>query len=173
MMSLNDFKKEILPLKVKMYRYVLSLVHREELAKDIIQEVFLRVWEKRDTMHMIKNKKAWCLKCASNLAMDKLKSHGNKVSELTLVSGLHDLEQRPYEVAESRDLILQMQQILEFLPADQRDIFRLRELAGYNNQEIGEILGISPGQVKVYLHRARQKIRTSLEQRINYGISKS
>ena len=172
-MSLDTFKKEILPLKVRMYRYVFSMVHREQLAKDIVQEVFLRVWEKRDTMHSVKNKKAWCLKCARNLAMDKLKSHGNRVGELTLASSTNDLGQRPYNMAESKDLIQQIQQILELLPAHQRDIFRLRELAGYSNREIGEILDINPGQVKVYLHRARQKIKTSLKQRIDYGISKS
>jgi len=63
--------------------------------------------------------------------------------------------------------------LLKNLPTKQREIFQLRELAGYSNQEIQEILGLDAGQVKINLFRARRKIRESLKKLINYGLQEN
>ncbi len=172
-MTLDDFKAEILPLKSRLYRYILSIVMREELAKDITQEVFMKVWEKRTQMDGIKNKEAWCIRCARNLSLDKLKAHNNKVKDLAQVYGASDPGEQPHREVETKDLLKQVEQLMAVLPQKQREIFRLRELAGYSNQEIGDLLNLDPGQVKVNLFRARQRVRTSLKKRINYGLQEN
>ena len=62
--------------------------------------------------------------------------------------------------------------LLQDLPEKQQEIFRLRELLGYSNAEIEEILALDRNQVKVNLFRARQKIKSKLLQLINYGLQK-
>ncbi len=170
-MTLEAFKHEILPLKANLYRYVLSIVHREELAKDICQEVFLKVWQKKEMMDRVKNKEAWCIRCARNLSLDKLKAHSNRVQQLTTKLDPADDHQRLDHQVEAKDLLDQIKLLLNDLPEKQREIFRLRDLAGYSNQEIAGILDLDPGQVKVNLCRARQKIKTALKQKVEYGIS--
>jgi len=72
-MSTEQFQKDILPFQDKMYRYALSIVYDVDLAKDIVQEVFLKIWKKRDQLSQINNKEAWCIRVTRNMALDKLK----------------------------------------------------------------------------------------------------
>ena len=172
-MTLQDFEREIFPLKDRLYRYVLSMVHREELAKDITQEVFIKVWERRKAMGDIKNKEAWCIRCARNLALDKMKAHANKVLNIEETRMIRDSVLQPYAKLEHSDLIDKMRHLLKNLPTKQREIFQLRELAGFSNQEIQEILGLEAGQVKTNLFRARKKIRESIKRLVNYGLQEN
>ena len=77
-MSTEQFKKDILSLQNKLYRYALSIVFDADLAKDIVQEVFLKVWTKRAKLIDITNKEAWCVRITRNLALDKLKAANRK-----------------------------------------------------------------------------------------------
>ena len=172
-MTLEDFKNEILPLKQRLYRYALSLVYREELAKDIVQEVFLKVWEKRDQMHTIRNREAWCIRCTRNLAIDKLKAHNNRTEELDKIISRQGSQSHPDTMVETEDLLESTKMLLQGLPEKQREIFRMKELMGYSNQEIEKFLGLDAIQVKVNLFRARKKIRSSLNKLMNYGLQKN
>lgn len=172
-MTLDQFTSEILPLKNRLYRYVLSIVLREELAKDITQEVFMKVWEKRSDMDQVKNKEAWCIRCARNLSLDKLKAHSNKVKNLEQVYGVADRNIRPHTRVETQDLLRQVEELMAHLPDKQREIFRLRELSGYSNQEIQSLMNLDASQVKVNLFRARQRIRKALKKRMNYGLQEN
>lgn len=168
-MKLSQFKDEILPLKDKLYRYALSRVYDPELAKDIVQEVFMKLWEDRKRLLGIKSKEAWAIRCTRNLSLDKQKAKANQqvnLDEVYQVSSSYRLE----EVVADQDLIQWVKGICAHLPEKQREIFRLRELLGYSNAEIQEILELDENQVKVYLFRARRKIKEALLKKINYGL---
>ena len=61
---------------------------------------------------------------------------------------------------EAKEII---EKVLELLPPIQKSIVLLRDLEGYNYQEIGEMLSLSDSQVKVYLYRARKKMQKQLK----------
>jgi RNA polymerase sigma-70 factor (ECF subfamily) len=105
-----------------------------------------------------------------NKAYDKLKLHSNKVVSLQLAHAEQSYGDVPDKIAEDQDLIETVHRLLHLLPEKQREIFRLRDLMGYANKEIEEILELDASQVKVNLFRARKKIRLKLNQLIDYGL---
>ena len=69
----------MLPLKNKLFRFALKMVHNVAEAEDIVQEVMIKIWDQRDSMSEIKNIEAWCVRLTKNLTFDKLKSKHSKV----------------------------------------------------------------------------------------------
>ncbi len=167
-MSTEQFKKDILPFQDKLYRYALSIVFDMELAKDIVQEVLLKVWAKRAELETIDNKEAWCIRITRNLSYDKLKLSHRKNVGLEFAENEWDGGLTPSNLTENKDLMAAIYDSMKDLSAQQREIFRLRDLLGYSNKEIKEILGLNDSQVKVNLFRARQKIKLKLGKLINY-----
>lgn len=168
-MSTEQFKKDILPFQDKLYRYALSIVFDMELAKDIVQEVLMKVWTKRTQLATIDNKEAWCVRITRNLAYDKLKLSHRKNVGLEFAETTFDDNLNPAGITENKDLLAAIYESMKDLSAQQREIFRLRDLLGYSNKEIKEIMGLNDSQVKVNLFRARQKIKSTLGKLISYG----
>lgn len=167
-MSTEQFKKDIVPLQDKLYRYALSIVFEVELAKDIVQEVLLKVWAKRAQLATVKNVEAWCIRITRNLAFDKLKLSHRKNVGLEYAEKEWDRGINPAQLAENSDLMTAIYDSMNNLSEQQREIFRLRDLLGYSNKEVKEIMALNDSQVKVNLFRARQKIKLKLGKLLNY-----
>ena len=168
-MSTEEFQKDILPLQDKLYRYALSMVYEVDLAKDIVQEVFIKIWKKRDQLSQIENKEAWCIRVTRNQSLDKLKMAHRKNVGLEHAANQFVSTLNPEGLAEEKDLVAAIYEMMKELTEQQREIFRLRDLLGYSNKEIKELMNLSDSQVKVNLFRARQKIKLKLGKLINYG----
>ena len=168
-MTLEQFKDQIIPIKNKLYRYAVSRVFDTELAKDIVQDVLVKLWEQRSQLTQVKNIEAWAIRCTRNLSIDRLKASGNKVLEIKEAYHLQSKTKLESRV-ENDDLINWVKTIIVLLPEKQREIFRLRELLGYSNAEICDILELDENQVKVNLFRARKKVKEALLKKVNYGL---
>ncbi len=168
-MTEENFRTDILPLKHRIYAYALSMTFDREKARDIVQEVFEKLWRNREKLHTVDNLEAWTIRICRNHILDKMKQ---KVPSIHSIDGAEVIQiaERSRDRLEEKDLIEKVKKIIEYLPEKQREIFRLRELQGFNNYEIQEILGLSDNQVKVNLFRARKKIKELLLQKINYGL---
>jgi len=168
-MTREQFHKEILPLREKLYRYALSIVLDTALAEDVLQDVFIKLWTKRDELDSVKNREAWCVRVVRNQSLDRIRQRKRQPLELKKVHYLVGDSATVDDLAH-QDLLQQIRLVLEKLPEQQREIFRLRELMGYSNAEIEEILDLNHSQVKVNLFRARQIIRKKIDKIINYGV---
>ena len=71
-MTTEQFQTRVLPAKNKLYRYALSIVSDDELAKDIVQEVFIKLWNQRERLAEIKNIEAWSMTLTRNQSLEKL-----------------------------------------------------------------------------------------------------
>ena len=169
-MTKDQFIQEVLPIQHSLYRYVLSIVFEEELAKDIVQEVLLKLWDQRVKLSTINNIEAWGIRVARNLAYDKLRLANRRTEPIDRVVHQFVASSFPDKEVESEDLLQAVKELMQDLPEKQQEIFRLRELLGYSNAEIEEILSLDRNQVKVNLFRARQKIKANLLRLINYGL---
>lgn len=76
----------------------------------------------------------------------------------------------PDELVSQNERVGLIMELMEKLPEIQRSILQLRDVEGYSYQEIAQVLQISDTQVKVYLHRARNFIRTEAEKIDAYGL---
>lgn len=136
-------------------RFAVNFLRNEEEAKDIVQDVFEKLWMNREKVETGKTK-AWLFTCANN-AMINFIQKKNRTCELNLA--LHERGSFDKTQYESTQMI---NYVVSILPPLQKSILLLRDLEGYSYDEIGEILEISACQVKVYLFRARMKIKKQL-----------
>ena len=106
-MSLEAFKTKVLPVKDKLYRFALKLVKSEPEAQDIVQEVLIKVWDKRNEMDEVENMEAWCMRVTRNLSLDKLKSkHASKTSGMEEDFEISQGEKvTPYRSTEMKDIM--------------------------------------------------------------------
>lgn len=171
-MSLEAFKTRVLPTKDKLYRFAYKMLGDSEEAQDIVQEVFVKVWNKRDEMDKLENMEAWCMRVTRNMSLDKLKSKKRKLTDSldqTMEVSMGD-KVTPYRSTEMNDMMQNIGRYIASLPEKQKQVIQLRDVEGYSYKEIGDILEIDINQVKVNLFRARKSVRDNLLNANAYGL---
>jgi RNA polymerase sigma-70 factor, ECF subfamily len=78
-----------------------------------------------------------------------------------------DWSQLPEEKLSGRESIEVAKRAIEELPASQRRVITMRDVAGYSSNEVCEALDMSPGNQRVLLHRARSRVRAALERHLD------
>ena len=144
-----SFRNDILPLKDKLYRLALRITFDTAEAEDIVQETLIRVW---------------------HLSLDR--SEKKEAQHIVLDESLHSRPDTstPYDSLTAREGLGLLQKLLKELPQAQQDIVQLREIEGKSYKEIAAILNLSEEQVKVYLFRARQRIKQKYTEIQGYGL---
>lgn len=165
------FESRVLPVKNKLFRFAFRLLGSSEEAKDVVQEVFIKVWNGRDQMADIDNMEAWCMRITRNLSLDKLRTRQRKATDS--MEDNFDIQQdarTPYETAENNENMQRINQLIASLPEKQRQVMHLRDIEGYSYNEICEILELDMNQVKVNLFRARNAVREKFVKINAYGL---
>lgn len=139
-----------------LYGFGLKFLRDSENAQDIVQDVFEKLWVNRDAVEFEKAK-SWMFTTAYHAILNFIKRRKRMD---------YDSDKLPEKGAnEKLSFVLNevVERAISILPPLQKSIILLRDLEGYSYQEIGEILEISDSQVKVYLFRARNKIKKQLK----------
>lgn len=127
----------------------------DDNAEDLVQEVMLKLWSMRQSLDRYDNKKALAATILRNKFNDQWRhgklENGKEVTE-------HECGSEQSRI-EHIDEISLVRTIVERLPPLQRQIFRMKEIEGYDNTEIVSITGCSPESLRQNLSRARRKIR--------------
>ncbi len=170
-MDIESFQTRVLPVKDKLYRFAFRLLGSEEEAKDVVQEVFVRVWNGREKMETIQNWEAWCMRITKNLSLDRLRTWKRRNTH-SMEAGFDVREESltPYENTEINESMQRVGSLIEALPEKQRNIIHLRDVEGYSYQEICDILELDMNQVKVNLFRARNNVREKIIKIDAYGL---
>lgn len=137
-----------------LYGYVFRFLHNSEDSRDIVQDAFERLWKNRRKVEIDKCK-AWLFRTAHNTLINFSKRKQRTIYNTELIPERVTFDNR-YEHREIVELALSI------LPPLQKSIVLLRDLEGYKYVEIAEMLQLSETQVKVYLYRARKKIKKQL-----------
>ena len=152
-----SFRTTVLPLSDKLFRLALRITMNKAEAEDVVQDTLLKVWECREDWNRINNLEAFAIATCRNRALDVVKRAGRDTENLDEMA--HFSSQTPHEQLEAREEISLVRRLMDSLPEVQRTIMLLRDIEGKTYQEIAQTLDISETQVKVYLHRARTKIK--------------
>lgn len=160
-MNLEDFKKQVLPLKNKLFRFANRLLENREEAEDMVQEVFIKLWNRRDKLDEYRSVEALAMVTTRNLCLDKLKRRKITIERMeNLKDEMTDSQQD--QKTDLSDIVHKIHQIIQTLPEQQRSVIQLRDIEGYDFEEIAELLDMNENAVRVSLSRARKKIRESL-----------
>jgi RNA polymerase sigma-70 factor (ECF subfamily) len=171
-MTIEMFKIEVLPMKHKLYRLANRMLQNVPEAEDVVQEIFLRLWSRRDKLEEYKSIEAFAMTMTKNLCLDNLKSKRNKTDEYKKE---HDqvIDKTPYSEMEKGDSYNLVKKLIDQLPEQQKLIIHLRDIEGYGYEEIAEMMNISENTIRVNLSRARKKVRDTMIKRYNYEFTKN
>ena len=169
-MSLKLFSEQVLACQQKLYRFALRMLGSTEEAEDVVQETLMVLWDKRQDLNKLVNIEAWSMRVVKNRSLDRIKYRQKR--EYSQVDDINVAGEAPTpdRQAEVSDQMHFMQSIINQLPDNQKMIIQLREVEGYSYQEIADMLELNLSQVKVYLFRARQKIKEQLMKREAFGL---
>jgi len=169
-MQQSTFLQLVMPFKDKVFRLAKRLLVSKDEAEDATQELFFKLWQKRDKLHNFKNIEAYAMTMTKNYCLDQLKS--KRANNLTLVHSNYKKNETSLEkVIELQDSVNKVHQIIEGLSEKQKLIIQLRDIEQYSFDEIAEIVDMKPTAVRVTLSRARQIVREKLIKKHQYGIN--
>ena len=141
----------------RLYGYCLKYLQSKADADDIVQDVFEKLWNNRKKVDFEKSK-SWLFTTAHNTMLNFIK----RKNRISYVNKIESDEKQACQIHQI-ELVEIVENALAILPPTQKSIILLRDLEGYNYKEIGDILDLSESQVKVYLFRARNKIKKQLK----------
>ena len=162
-MTNQEFADIIDEVKDKMYRLALRVVHNPTEAEDVVQEVIIKVWDKRVYFESIENKAGWCMTLTRNLAIDKTRSKHRRTNHIDGYNNLSNNAPTPEDILETSDLLQKVKELYNKLPEIQRTVLHLRDIEEYSYDEISEITGYTSNQVKINIYRGRQALKSQLK----------
>lgn len=136
------------------FRYLCRIVGRAETARDLTQEVFLRVSRSAVPAADATGRRAWVFGIARNLALNYVRDGHRRPPALELVDG---------SVPAVQELAVAIHEALAALQSLDRDVFLMRETAGLSYQEIAAACQITVEAVRARLYRARSELRAALD----------
>jgi RNA polymerase sigma-70 factor (ECF subfamily) len=169
-MTADSFKKEVLPMKNKLYRFAFRMLGDHEESQDTVQDTFLKLWTKKDKLGEYRSLEAFAMIITKNICLDKLKSSRSKNLELKDQIEA-SVAKTPYDTTEITDMKEKVINIIDALPEQQKMVIHLRDIEGLGYDEIAEIMSMSLNNVRVNLSRARKKVRDSIIKTQNYEFS--
>lgn len=154
------------------YGRVLAFVRRrvrdEGLCEEIVSDVFFEIWRRADTFRGDSEVHSWIFGIAHFKALSARRFHGQLKRAKVVPMETEALHRMPDETdsaerIEKRQEVRRLLRALELLPEGQRDVLKLAFIEGLGYQEIGTRLGISEGNVKTRVNRARARLREMLQ----------
>ena len=160
-MDANTFKIKVLPLNTKLYGFALRILNDTPEAEDIVQEVFIKLWNMRKKLDSYKNIEALAMSMTKNLCIDKIRRRKTiKLEEKHYNNNNNINEQNNSDnIIEQNKLISKIHIAIKELPEQQHIIIQLKDIEGYDYEEISQIMQMNINSIRVCISRARKKLR--------------
>ena len=157
-MTPEAFHTVWLPLQDRFYRMAFYMLENEADAKDVVQDLYLKLWQLRDHLELIRDPLSYGSMMLRNLCIDRIRRH--RPSE-TIDETMAAKDPPDEEMAQREDLRA-IAKAMEELPPGQRKLLTLRVLQGLSYQEIERKTGLSGLNIRVQVSLARKKLRRLL-----------
>jgi len=141
------------------FRFCYFKLSNKELAQDVTQESWSKTWIYITSGKEIENIKAFVFKVAKNLIVDQYRKQKTFSLDNMMEDGF-ELSFDERSMIEDKEEVANILQVLNKLPVDHREIVLMRFLEELSIKEIAEIIGDSPNNISVKIHRIMKDIRT-------------
>ncbi len=160
--SAFEFRVAVMRHRSIVYRTALAMLRNTHEAEDVTQDVFMRYWQHGAG---VKRPREWLLRVGRNACLDRLRKAGRR--GIHVVDTSVDVEAEdgrdPAWHCEQTELGERLSELVARLPEPQRSLVVLFDVEGLKGDACARILDINVNQVKVYLHRARRRLRREME----------
>ena len=152
----------------KLLRVLVRLVHDEELARDLAQETFWRVYQRLDRFDTSRRFGPWLFRVGLNLSLDELRRRGGPA--VASIDELAPTHRGPFDLPDPdprlrEELAQEVRYLLEKLPLPYRTVLVLRDLEGFSSAEVAAIIQKREPTVRWRLAKAREMFREHWERR--------
>jgi RNA polymerase sigma-70 factor (family 1) len=147
----------------RLYGKLLKTLHSEDLSSEILQEVFLTIWQKRSLIDPTRSFRSYLFKIADNLAIDLFrKANRDQAVMSRLLAASIDHYTHTEEWLEQKEKAGLLHKVIEELPPQRKMVFVLCKLEGKSHEEVARMLNISPSTVNNHIVKAMQFLRNYL-----------
>lgn len=151
-MTTSEYNKCVDDFSDGIYRFLLKNTRVDALARDLVQDTFMKLWEKHKEVQFTKGK-SYLFTTAYHTMIDHIRKNEKMVHTASMEAD------RKVTFENYSDLGEILNNAIDKLPDVQRSVVLLRDYEGYSYEEIGEITGLKESQVKVYIYRARMFLK--------------
>ena len=161
-MNIDEFKLQVFTLKDKLYRFSNRIINDDVEAQDVTQDVLIKLWNMRKELHKYNSIEALAMTTVRNLSLDRARKKNlryNKMPEIKYETDTVDSR----DVLENKELGVIIRNAIGNLTEPQRTIMHLRDIEELSFEEIEPIVKMDTKTIRVYLSRARKKVREELK----------
>ena len=152
----DKFTQIYLPFCGKMYALAYNLLRNRDEARDCVQDAYVELWNKRDTIEPDKPPLALVLTMVRNNCLDRLKTRSTKADDEILETLLDHNTDNQIDAASDLNAVIQL---FDKLPRDQQLVLRLRTIDGLEIEQIQELTHFSRENIYTLLSRARKSLK--------------
>ena len=152
-MTVEEYNKSVDDFADRLFRFLFKNLRNEDVANDLVQDSFEKLWHHREDVDWSKSR-SWLFTTGYRIMIDHIRKHKKQIEFEPEKAENEHFSSRQYT-----GLNEVLEEALNRLPEIQRQVVMLRDYEGYDYQEIGEITHLKESQVKVYIFRARKKLK--------------
>jgi RNA polymerase sigma factor (sigma-70 family) len=166
----KEFDILLSTVKDKIFRFALKMLGNDyEEARDVVQDVSEKLWKMKNELIHYENPEALTIKMTKNLCLDRMKHEKRKTQKLYSMNAETDALSETADCDE-KDTYEILKKLIGELPEKQRMIIHLRDVEGFDLNEIANIMEININAVRMNLSRGRTTIRQKLIKTMNHGL---
>lgn len=166
-MNKKDFKTNIFSLADRLYPMLFRFLKNQNDVKDALQDIMLKLWNKRDQLSDHPNVKGFVFLTARNHCLDILKKSKISTVDLDEKISINSSKKIDSDITYN-DLKNQIERILDRFPIQQKQVLMLRDIDGLEYKEIAEITGLKVEHIRVILSRTRKQVQMELKKHHSY-----
>ncbi len=162
----DAFAQLFIAYKDRLFGFILRITNSKEIAEDVVQEIFLKIWMQKEKLSEIRNFNAFLFRAAQNHAINLLRRRAKEILILKEKQSEKTPPLAPNEELHYKNTRQFINKKVEELPPQQKTIYRLSREQNMKQKEIAERLGLSLSTVQNHLSRALHTLREKLEERM-------
>ena len=146
-----------------LFAFLVKLVRERELAEEVLSETMLEIWRQAGRFEGKSSVTTWLFSIGHHKAVSRLRKKREVALDEEAAAKIEDQGPRPDNVAADRNMSRLLQDMMERLSLDHREILQLAYFQEFSVQEIAEVLDLPENTVKTRMFYARQKLKGMLE----------
>ncbi len=156
----------------KLFPYILKIAGDEQLARELLQETFLKLWVNRTDLVRIDNPSGWLYKIAANVCLTHLRSLAvrdrlrGRVYEAMAPARYDNIT----ETLEAKEVELLIHNAVNILTEKQKEVYLLSRREGLSHQEIAEKMNVSVNTVKTHIGLALKSLQETLSKQTGLSV---
>lgn len=161
------FKEIFDTYHLRIFLFAKKYLKSSHLAEEAVQDVFLKIWEKREELKMVKDFPSWLFQLTKNHLLNTLKkaSNDNRIKEEIKATMEVCVDQMDKQLIDKEKSDL-LHEVIDTLPTQRQEIFRLCRLEEKSYEEVAQIMGISKSTVNDHMVKAMKYLKSHFQQRI-------